>query len=331
MSTSWIAFDSAGPKMEMKPHMGARELTIRTPMANLCNIDGVIVPEAEARISVLDRGFLFGDSIYEVVRTAADVPFGWAEHFARLRLSAAAMRMELDLDDAELARRVAATLAAAGHGDSYVRIVVTRGTGEAPNIDLAYATGAPTWVVMVRPLAPMSGKPARLALVERLRNDRRALDPATKSGNYLNSVLGLAEAKAMGATDCVMLNTQGHVTEASTSNVFALIDGAWCTPPLESGILAGVTRSLLLDFLRNRHDDVIERNLSADDLRGAEEIFLSSTLRDVGPVTHLDGRALHEGEAGPRSMQLLRQFTEHCHALLRDRHAPAWRRLLAQA
>ena len=113
---------------------------------------------------------------------------------------------------------------------------------------------------MVRPLTPMSGKPAKLAIVERLRNDRRALDPATKSGNYLNNVLGLAEAKAKGATDCVMCNAAGFVTEASTSNLFAHVDGAWCTPTLGDGILAGITRAMLLEFLPQcRARTVLER------------------------------------------------------------------------
>lgn len=324
-----MASESAGPKIEMKPHMRAGQLTIRASMANLCNVDGSIVPEAEARIPVLDRGFLFGDSVYEVVRTYGGEPFGWPEHWRRLQLSAAALRLRLDLDEATVARRVAATLAAAGPGDHYVRIVVTRGTGEAPNIDLAYATGAPCWLVMVRPLSPMSGKPARLAIIGRLRNDRRALDPATKSGNYLNSVLGLAEAKDLGATDCVMLNQSGHVTEASTSNLFALIDGAWCTPPLDSGILAGITRALLLDFLARHGEAVTERNITAGELRRAQEIFLSSTLRDLGPVTHLDGRALHGGGPGPRTSALMERFTEHVQQRQRDHYAPAWRRLTA--
>jgi branched-chain amino acid aminotransferase len=324
-----MASESAGPKIEMKPHMGADQLTIRASMANLCNVDGSIVPEAEARIPVLDRGFLFGDSVYEVVRTYAGEPFGWPEHWRRLQRSAAALRLRLDLDEATVARRIAATLAAAGPGDHYVRIVVTRGSGEAPNIDLAYATGAPCWLVMVRPLTPMSGKAARLAIIGRLRNDRRALDPATKSGNYLNSVLGLAEAKDLGATDCVMLNQSGHVTEASTSNLFALIDGAWCTPPLDSGILAGITRALLLDFLSRHGEPVTERNITAVELRRAQEIFLSSTLRDLGPVTHLDGRALHGGGPGPRTSALLERFTEHMQQRQRDHYAPAWRRLTA--
>lgn len=296
-------------------------------MANLCNVDGVVTGEHDARIPVLDRGFLFGDSIYEVVRTFGDVPFGWPEHWARLQTSAAAIRLRLDLDEAAVARRVAATLAAAGHGDSYVRIVVTRGSGDAPNIDLAYANAAPRWVVLVRQLVSIVGKPVRLALVERRRVDRRALDPATKSGNYLNNVLALAEAKDRGATDCLMLNTDGLVAEASTSNVFARIDGTWVTPPLHAGILAGVTRALLLDLLPRLGERVAERDLTPADVARADELFLSSTLRDLGPVTHLDGRALHGGEPGPVTSRLLPLVGAHFAERCREHDAPAWRAL----
>lgn len=299
-------------------------------MANLCNLDGVIVAEADARIPVLDRGFLFGDSVYEVLRTAAGTPFGWQEHFDRLRLSAAALQLTLDLDDRTLARRIADTLAAAGNQDSYVRIVVTRGTGTAPNIDLACATGAPCWVILVRPLTPMSGKPSRLCLIDRLRNDRRALDPATKSGNYLNNVLGLAEAKAQGATDCLMLNAQGHVTEASTSNLFARVDGTWCTPRLEDGILAGITRAMILQVLADDGEEVLERHLTAQDVRSAEELFLSSTLRDIGPVTHLDGMALHGGTGGPATTRLMARFSDYCRERLAAIDGPHWRDTIAR-
>lgn len=302
-------------------------------MANLCNIDGLLSSEADARIPVLDRGFLFGDSIYEVVRTHDGVPLFWSEHWQRLQASAASIAMELDLSEATMARRVAETLIAAAHGDSYVRIIVTRGTGDAPNIDLAYANSAPRWIVMVRPLALATGNPVHLALVDRLRNDRRALDPASKSGNYLNNVLGLAEAKALGATDCVMLNTDGSVTEASTSNVFARVDGVWCTPPLSAGILAGITRSSLLKFLPLASEQVEERALSKEDLLTADELFLSSTLRDIGPVTQLNGRVLHpdaDGNPapGPSTTRLLPAFGEYLTRWRLERDAPHWRSLL---
>lgn len=296
-------------------------------MTNLCNVDGAILAERDARIPVLDRGFLFGDSIYEVVRTFGGVPFGWPEHWARLVASAEAIRLPLDLDEATIARRIAATVRAAGDGDHYVRLVVTRGTGDAPNIDLAYAKSPPCWVVMVRPLTPISGMTARLAIVDRLRNDRRALDPATKSGNYLNSVLGLAEAKDQGATDCVMVNAFGFVTEASTSNLFAFVDGAWTTPALGDGILAGITRSLLLQNAAATGERVVERHLTAGDLRRADEIFLSSTLRDIGPVTHLDGRAIGDGRPGPRTSRWMASFQTFVQDRLRNQDGPLWRRL----
>jgi len=294
-------------------------------MANLCNIDGVISEEADGRVSVLDRGFLFGDSIYEVVRTHEGVPLTWIEHWARLQASAAGLQMELDLDEAEVARRVQDTLDAADHGDSYVRIVVTRGAGEAPNIDLAYATRPPCWVVLVRPLHLLTGRPVHLGLVERLRNDRRALDPAAKSGNYLNNVLGLAEAKAQGATDCVMLNADGSVTEASTSNLFVRLDGVWCTPSLDVGILAGITRALLLEFLPSVGEAVEERTLTKADLERAEEMFLCSTLRDMSPVTHFNGAAM---PAAPSTERVLPLFGAHLRERIASRDRPHWNSLI---
>jgi branched-chain amino acid aminotransferase len=299
-------------------------------MVNLCNLDGRVVPEDQARIPVLDRGFLFGDSIYEVVRTDGGVPFAWPEHWKRLGQSAAGLRLALDLDERTVARRVAETHAAADHGESYVRIVVSRGVGSAPNIDLACASGPPCWVILVRQLPDLSGKETRLAIVDRLRNDRRALDPATKSGNYLNNVLALAEAKDAGATDCLMCNQQGHVTESSTSNVFAFVDGGWCTPPLSAGILSGVTRAMLVELMPQWGVPLAERNLTPGDLARAEEIFLSSSLRDIAPATHLDGRALPSGD-GVRARDLLRRFREHVQTRLHELDTPRWHHLIGGA
>lgn len=299
-------------------------------MTNLCNVDGVLTAEADARIPVLDRGFLFGDSIYEVVRTRHGIVFGWREHFDRLRASAEGLGFALDLDDRGILQRIDATLRAAGNADSYVRIIVTRGTGTAPNIDVAYAGGPLRWVVMVRAL-PAMAPTARLQIIDRLRNDRRALDPAVKSGNYLNNVLGLAEAKASGATDCLFLDAQGNATEASTSNVFVVRSGRLITPPLRVGILAGITRQLLLDFCRARGDAVAEADLTAADVRSADEVFLSSTLRDVAPVTHVDGQPIHGGTAGPFASRLLAEFAEFCDRRAREQDGPEMARLLQRS
>lgn len=291
-------------------------------MANFCNVDGVIVPENEAVVPVLDRGFLFGDSVYEVIRTRQGNLFGWRQHLDRLRDSAAQIGLRLSIDDATVMRRILDTMRAAGNAEHYVRIVVTRGNGTAPSIDLRTAPGPERWVLFARPL-PQPPSDVRLWIVDRLRNDRRALDPAVKSGNYLNNVLGLAEAQQKGASDCLFLNAQGFVTEASTSNVFAVKDGAWITPPLDAGILAGVTRALLLEWLRARGERVVERNLTRDELLAADCVFTTSTLRDIAVVTSIDGMARQRTQATATVESLGNEFTAHCDRLAAADDGPA--------
>ncbi|MEM7203821.1 MAG: aminotransferase class IV [Planctomycetota bacterium] len=293
-------------------------------MPPTCNVDGQIVPESEARVSVLDRGFLFGDSAYEVLRTHRGVPFAWPEHFDRLRRSADGIGLELDLDDEALLRRIKATVAAAAVDPAYIRIIVTRGVGSRPNIDVAFAPGPPTWVIMVRELPERAAAGVRLAVIPRLRNDPRALDPAIKSGNYLNNVLGLAEAKARGATDCLFLNAAGHVTEASTANFYAVLDQRVLTPPLSAGLLAGTTRRLLQQLCEDLGRDFVEREISRQDLAAATEMFLSSTLRSVVPVLEVDGRPVGGGQPGPVTDELQHAFATMCDQRTRDLYAPAW-------
>jgi branched-chain amino acid aminotransferase len=278
-------------------------------MANLCNVNGKILPEEQATISVLDRGFLFGDSIYEVTRTVRGCPFAWPEHLERLHRSADGLRLELPLDDAALTCRVMETLAAADHGESYIRVIVTRGVGSAPNIDMRYATGPASLLIMVRPLPVPADGETQLAIVPRLRNDRRALDPAIKSGNYLNNVMGLREAQAAGATECVFLNHEGRITEASTSNVWIVEGNGIATPALDAGLLAGITRHLLTEMCGEQGIRCVERDLFEPDLRQAEAIFLSSSLRDISPVTRLDGRPVGSGGVHPFVADLIARFS----------------------
>lgn len=293
-------------------------------MTNLCNLNGTITPEQDARIPVLDRGFLFGDSVYETMRTRSGVPFAWPEHLERMRASADGIGLPIGSSDAELMRRVKDTLEAAGNAESYIRVIISRGTGTAPNIDLSYAPGPNTLVILVRDLAPIKDPTARLAVIPRRRTDRRALDPAIKSGNYLNNLLGLAEAKASGATDCLFLNNDNQVTEASTSNFWLVRDGAARTPPLGAGLLAGITRRLLFEMAAERGFDLAEAPLTTTDLAGADEMFLSATLRDITPVTHVDGRPLLDGRPGPVTRELAGAFAEFCANRVRERYAPAF-------
>ena len=297
-------------------------------MTDLCNVNGDILPERAASVPILDRGFLFGDSVYEVMRTRDGVPFAWREHLRRLRGSANSIRLELDLDDAGLMRRVQDTIGATGEGERYVRIIVTRGTGSAPNIDLAYADGPPNTIILVRSLPTTQGRLSRLQVVPRLRTDPRALDPAIKSGNYLNNVLGQAEARAAGATDCLFLNADGFVTEASTANLFAFRGGRLESPPLSAGLLAGITRELLIRCAREAGIPIGEVDLSRDDVAAADELFLSSTLRDIAPVTHVDGQPVSRGAIGPRTAALAEEFGRFAARKVEQEDAPALRLLL---
>ena len=145
--------------------------------------------------------------------------------------------------------------------------------------------------------------------------------PSTRCWN----VHRLAEAKRCGATDCVFLNADGYATEASTSNLFALRGGKVVTPPLTAGLLAGTTRAALLDFCRNRDQETLEIDLRAEDLESAEELWLTSSLRDVAPVTHLNGRELHGGGPGPFAAALAKDFTKWADARARDTDGPAAR------
>ncbi len=309
-------------------------------MVNLANFNGQIAPESETRIPVLDRGFLFGDSVYEVMRTVQGTPFGWIEHLDRLRRSAEGLALSLDIDNRTLMARVMATVKEAAHQDSYIRIIVTRGTGTAPQIDLAYAPGPSTWVILVRELGASPGQQAHLAIVPRLRLNRRALDPAIKSGNYLNNVLGLREARERGATECLFLNEKGLVTEASTSNVYLVKDKRVLTPRLQAGLLAGITRSLLLQLCAEAGIPHLEQDLTEADVRGADELFLSSSVRDIMPVTTIDGEPVGtgpargpaggptRGEVGPMCTRLMALYQEFCQRRLRELYRPELERLL---
>jgi branched-chain amino acid aminotransferase len=266
-------------------------------------VDGRVTPPESAVVPALDRGFLYGDSVYEVLWWHKGVPIQAAEHLARLRESARRIYMDLPGPDARWLSAVREAVAASGAGpaeDAYVRLVVTRGVGP---LGLAFDPGlVPTVVVVVAPPhRPTSAEWERglsVALVERLRVSVRALDPGAKTGNYMNNVLALQEARARGADDAVMLNDRGEVTEGTTSNVYAVVGGVVATPTVAAGILKGTTRTRVLDLCAKNGVAAEERTLGPDDLRGASEIFLSSSVRGVIPVTALDGKPVGGGRPG---------------------------------
>lgn len=298
---------------------------------DLCNLDGRILPVQAASVPVLDRGFLFGDSVYEAFRTRDGVPFAWQRHLRRLRASAAGIGMSIDVGDDELIGRLMATLAAAAHRrrsetrsgtrpettpdvEQGVRMIVTRGDQRgALGLDPSSATGPCRVILLVHPFDPSRrGALARLALVRRAgaaESERR--DPAVKSGNYLSNLLGHAAARSAGATDCVFHGgPHDEVTEAATANIYVVRDGVVTTPALSAGLLAGITRELLLEAATAAGRPILEGPVTADQLRHADEAFLTATSRDLAPVSHVDDRALSGGAPGPVTRGLQEVWAE---------------------
>jgi branched-chain amino acid aminotransferase len=288
---------------------------IEGSMSTRVFLDGKVVPPEEARVSVFDRGFLYGDSVYEVLRTFGAVPFALREHLERLERSAAGLRLPLP-PAAALEAAVRDTLAAAGNAESYVRVMVTRGAGPI-GLDPALG-GHPLLIVIVRELELPDPRlyrdGAEVALVSVLRNHPRALDPAIKSGNYLNNILALAEARGRGAYEALFRDADGFITEGSSSNLFVVAGVTLRTPPLRAGILDGITRRHVIDLARSRGLAVEETALRPVDLTAADEAFVCSSVRSVMPVTRVDGAPLGSGRPGPVTLALAAAYLDHAGA-----------------
>ncbi len=275
----------------------------------MANVDGVISRTADAQIPVMDRGFLYGDSIYEVFRTYGGVPLFYDEHWARFENSASLIHMQLGLTKKQMTQEIRQTVlmtnAAERGRDVYVRYIMTRGEGPVdlyPNPELVAR-----YVIIVDELrdwrAEFYSQGVRLAIPEVLRNSSSALDPNIKGGNYLNNILGIIQARALGADDCVMLNDAGLVTESSNSNVFFVIDDKIVTPAETAGNLRGLTKVAVLEACREQGLPTKERDIAVDELVEATECFITSATREVMPVIGLrllDGKQLDFPEGGGR-------------------------------
>lgn len=254
------------------------------------NVDGQITDLDVARIPVMDRGFLYGDSVYEVFRTYRGVPLFMEEHFERLENSARLISMSITQSRDELVDEIRRTVAAAGateDDDVYVRYQITRGEGAVdlyPDPDLQTR-----YVVIVKPLPRWNPEfyevGMAMAVPHVRRNPVNALDPNIKGGNYLNNILALTEARQRGADDCVILNREGFVTEAANSNVWFVIGGELRTPG--SGNLRGLTKRHVHRALKEAGLDSREDDIHVNELLDATECFVTSATREVMPVKSL--------------------------------------------
>lgn len=276
-------------------------------MAIRVYIDGAVRLPEDAKVSVLDRGFLYGDSVYETIGTMYGRLFAARDHLDRLERSARRIGMRVP-PRAEIEAAIADTVAAAGNAETRVRVMLTRGVGkldldpascdDCRLVVIAFPLGAPT--------PEMFEKGVAVAIVSVTRNSPRAIDPAVKSGNYLNNVLALGEARRVsGAYEAILCADDGSVAEGSTSNVFAVVGGVVWTPPADVGILDGITRAKVMQLASGAGIAVIERRIQPDELRGADEAFLTSATRGVLPITTIDGRPVGGGVPGPVTRRLM--------------------------
>ena len=274
-------------------------------------VNGTISDAASAVVPVFDHGFLYGEGVYETLRTYHRVPFLLDRHLRRLRASAAGIRLDVPPDDTELARAIEATMQhVSSPGEQYVRLLVTRGPGELSYDPSACPT--PTVVIIVKPHAESPPEVLTKGIVvvvsSVIRNHPNAISPLIKSNNLLNNALAMQEAIRAGAEEAVMLNYRGEVSECAQSNLFLIQDGVVFTPPLESGLLEGVTRNFLFEVGQRAGVTVEEAVLDPSALTDADEIFITSTTREILPVTRVGNRAVGSGTPGPLTRQLAAEF-----------------------
>jgi branched-chain amino acid aminotransferase len=285
-------------------------------MSAVAYVNGRVCAEQDAQISIFDHGFLYGEGVYEVLRTYKGTLFLADRHFRRLRTSASMITLDVGMTDAALEAVIGETMEAfrarAGAPvpgqELYVRLLVTRGLGQ-----MTYEPSAsprPSIVVIVKPLVPPPLAAYRegvaVSLVSVMRNHPRSLDPRIKSNNLLNNVLAMQEALRRGAFfEAVMRNHRGELAECSQSNLFVVKNGVACTPALDAGLLAGITREFVEDIAADAGVRTVDAVLHDEDLLGADEAFLTSTTREIVPIVRVDDHRIGTGLPGPVTLRLL--------------------------
>jgi branched-chain amino acid aminotransferase len=286
-------------------------------MSATVNVNGRITPERDAVISVFDHGFLYGEGVYETMRTYHRRPFLYDRHMRRLRRSARMIELPVPFTDEELAAQIRDTQALAKiDGEVYIRVLVTRGIGEL-TYDLK-ATPHPSIVIIVKPQVdpPIAAyeNGVKVVIVDVVRNHPDTVNPMIKSNNLMNSALAAQEAIKQNAFEGVMRNYRGELTECTTANLFIVKNKVTLTPPLEAGLLPGITREFLFDIGRDIGVEVREQTLRDAELFNADEAFLTSTTRELVPITTVNDRAVGQGKPGPVTWKLLEEFRRRAEA-----------------
>ncbi|OGW47202.1 MAG: branched-chain-amino-acid transaminase [Nitrospirae bacterium GWC2_57_9] len=287
----------------------------------LVYLNGALVPKDEAKVSVFDHGYLYGDGVYETLRAYEGFLFLLDRHLARLKHSADSISLKLPLPLDKIADALNQTVKANDLGDAYVRIHISRGPGEI-GLDPALCP-QPTMVITAKPFKDYPKEQfergVSLAVVKTRRNHPLALDPSIKGTNFLNNILAKIECIRAGAYEAVMLNWEGYVAEGTISNIFFVKSGVLVTPGLQTGILEGVTRGLVLDLARAAKIETREGLILPVELFNADECFITNTTMEVMPVTSIDDKSLGSGRPGPITAALRKAYKEEVKKCLKTR------------
>ena len=275
-------------------------------------LDGELVDQADAKISVFDHGLLYGDGIFEGIRLYDGNIFRLEEHLERLEYSAKAIMLELPWTRAEISQAICDTCRANGLTSGYIRLVITRGVGD---LGLSpWLCEKPSIFIIADKIAlyPKEHYEKGLAIVTvaTRRMNPAALSPAVKSLNYLNNIMAKMEARQAGALEAIMLNDQGFVAECTGDNVFIVQKGKIYTPSAQQGALKGITRDAIFAIAADLGLEIEEHDLTRYDVWVAEECFLTGTGAEVIPVVKLDGRTIGSGTPGPVFQRVLEAFRQ---------------------
>lgn len=274
------------------------------------HINGELVDKDDARISVFDHGLLYGDGVFEGMRSYSGNVFRLDEHLDRLWQSAAAIQLKIPGSKEQMAAAVIETLQANRIEDGYIRLVVTRGVGTLgldPN-----RCDAPQVIIITDFITLYPEEFYRdgmeIVTAKTIRNHPQALDPRIKSLNYLNNILAKIEGLEAGCVEALMLNYQGEVAECTGDNIFIVRDQQLLTPPYEAGVLHGITRATVMELARDDGIGVVEETITLEDLFAADECFLTGSAAEVVPVIKVDGNIIGDGKPGPVTKRLTGLF-----------------------